>query len=563
MMNGAFFMSVLAVLGGLAAFLFVGWGAARRIQRGCALPGAFALPLVWLVNSVVGYAVFFAFVSGPVWGFASAGVLLGGLVIWTFASLVREKQLRHFWLLRRTASLVVVLAMAAVFYTANLWSAAKNERFVQVPEGRYLDAKLPGDNVIPYWVAHYVLDGRWGEELFATDNLAGWLLSDRPPLQAGVYLAYLGPSKLLGLPTSVTYQSLGMVLQLGWITGFLVLAGRTVGPRWAGPALALLVGTGMAVTNMAYVWPKLICAGFVALSIALMLRPRGRGEEGRLVLAALAFALALLSHGGALFSAPAFGLVFLARWRRRLPVGIALGILAALCVLGPWSAFQKTVAPPGNNLLKWHLAGQFAPDDRSLGEALKAGYGSITLEEALKARWHNATIILGFHKDHRLDFEAGIVNSLRRMQWYLVIPSAGVLLLGLVGWCTVFRRKPQAMALWKRAGFLGVVSILSWMFWVALLFQGGEAFMHHGSYGTMLLWYLFLVAGIFAAGERFTTFLIVLQSAAFLCFWSLPFGTVVMEEGGSWLMLPWVIAVGTYLWLMWRLWWSVKRSVSR
>jgi len=554
----AFLVTFLAFVVIGLLFAATGYGAADSLRRACRLPGFYTWPFLWLINAVAGYAVFFAFVRGPVVGVVASGVVMGGLLAWTAAGWKGWRNPR-----RRRVGIAVgaTILLAGILYFADLWGAANTTRFVQLPEGRYLEHKLPGDNVIPYWVAHYVLDQSWGEELFDADNLQGWLISDRPPLQAGVYLFYFGVIKLMGMPTSTGYQLVGMILQLIWIPGFWLLAKRFVPGRIARRLLFLMLGMGMVVVNMAYIWPKMVCAGFVLFGIALVMSG-SRRKALRLILGAVAFALGLLSHGGALFTAPAFGLAFVRQWWRKLPTGMALGMATAVVMLGPWMAFQKIVAPPGNNLLKWHLAGQFYPADNSLRDALVEGYGKITLEEALDNRWQNLVMLIGVHETHRPDFSSShkAFASMKRMQWFLVLPSAGFLWLGILGY--LMRRpsreppRPGVGKLWE----LPIWVAASFAFWILLVYEGGEVFMHHGSYATMLLLYLWLGIGAALGGVRLFAVVTLLQAVVFLAFWWWPYGTIVMAEGGQVVWLPMLIALGVYGCLAWWLWKPVRRN---
>ena len=43
----------------------------------------------------------------------------------------------------------------------------------------------------------------------------------------------------------------------------------------------------------------------------------------------------------------------------------------------PWSGYQHYVDPPGNRLLKWHLAGVVGIDPRGVGETLRDSYSQL------------------------------------------------------------------------------------------------------------------------------------------------------------------------------------------
>src|SRR6185436_18513402 len=109
-----------------------------------------------------------------------------------------------------------------------------------------------------------------------------------------------------------------------------------------------------------------------------------------LVACSIFAALAWLSHGGA-----AFSLIALAPWIvARMFRGERGGWLAAasvfLLLAVPWFAYQRFYDPPGDRLLKWHLAGQEAKDE-SVGawQAIRESYRSKTWTEIGAAKTEN------------------------------------------------------------------------------------------------------------------------------------------------------------------------------
>jgi len=528
-------------------FLLAGYGAAEGLRNWTRLPTRYGVPLIWVVLCLVGYGVFFAMAWNPMLGWGAAIASLAALVSGTVWTVWRRAGTMRGWRVWGVFALVPVLC--GTFALANV--AALDEPdgpFIRMPAMRYLAHGLPGDNVIPYVSAHYVMDQRWEEPLFEDENLAGWQISDRPPLQSGVYMLFLPISKLLGIPSSMGYLMVGTMLQLLWVPALWLLAGRFVDGVTAGRILFVLAGCGMAVINTTFVWPKLLGAGFALLAIDLVTRD-GRCQVARLLLAAGMFGLGLLAHGGSLFTTPAFGLAFLWHWRRRLPLGIGLGLAVAVVLLMPWTAFQKSVAPPGNNLIKWHLAGQFEPDDRSLKEALVAGYGSVTVGEVLEKRWENLLMIVGWHEDARLSWEGreALRESVRAMLWSLVLPSAGGMLVGLIGWGVAVMRRREVPGRRREKGWvLGLWWVASFGFWLALIFDGGQVFMHHGSYASTFLFYLWLLMGARAAGTLWLGVATILQTLLFLWIWWWPSGVHGLEAGAEVRWVPLVLAAGIY-----------------
>jgi hypothetical protein len=75
------------------------------------------------------------------------------------------------------------------------------------------------------------------------------------------------------------------------------------------------------------------------------------------------------------------------QWRRWCAV-----IVVFLAIAGPWIAFQKFYAPPGNRLIKWHLAGQIDIDPRGSWQTLKDSYSKSSWDQLVAARASNFRI---------------------------------------------------------------------------------------------------------------------------------------------------------------------------
>jgi hypothetical protein len=134
-------------------------------------------------------------------------------------------------------------------------------------------------------------------------------------------------------------------------------------------AVAMATLLPFCLFNSIYVWPKLLGGAFGLLAIwVLLLRDREQPAQRDWVTAAALSALALLSHGGTLFGILA--MLLFALFLRGLPrLRTALACAAVvLALLGPWTAWQKLVQPPGNALLKEAFAGTFGWEDpRGMG----------------------------------------------------------------------------------------------------------------------------------------------------------------------------------------------------
>lgn len=294
---------------------------------------------------------------------------------------------------------------------------------------------LSPDNRIPAIVAHRLVDG---ESLRDPPILPGWRSTDRPPLQVGAYLPFVPSSSS---SRWLTYDVVATALQAWWVPPVLLcLIGVGIDRRTAARAVLLLSTTGVIYFNTIFVWPKLL-AGALALAAAgvvfMTTRPR-------VVLIGPLLALAMLAHGGAVFAVPTIaGLLWMRRrglvWRDVLVAG-ALSI--ALYV--PWMALQRFYDPPGDRLLRWHLAGDLRVEGPSLGTAVWQSY-AVPPGEVVVNKVRNLAALVGTPWRWRASSAhpawTDLYGQLRTGQLDNVLVGPGVLLVGLVAsaWDRRFR----------------------------------------------------------------------------------------------------------------------------
>lgn len=293
------------------------------------------------------------------------------------------------------------------------------------------------DAQIPERTARWFLDGANGL------LLPGLHASDRGPLQP---LLLLWGGRWSTNPVPAYFS--GVVLNSVWVMGlwwFLrAVDVEETRIRWT---VLLTAITGPIWLNTVYPWPKLL-AGACMLGCAWAILSR------RPLLAGLFGGLALLAHGGALFA-----LAGLVPWaitrlgRKALPALLVLG-----AVYAPWHVFAKVVDPPGDVLVKFHLAGITEPDDRSLVDAIAGEYKEAG-SDVLAYKVNNMRVVLGdptikgdptgpwtpaWHHD-----ALGIARSYQSTR---IILAPGVLLLGLFfGWRRVPRTVWMMLSAWLAA----------------------------------------------------------------------------------------------------------------
>ncbi|MDX2187054.1 MAG: hypothetical protein SFV32_08980 [Opitutaceae bacterium] len=400
-----------------------------------------------------------------------------------------------------------------VFHLSLLAWYISDADFAVLAQNRYVPA-LPGDNSLPGEFARLLLDGKQAVNL-GTD----WLTSDRPPLQTAFLMLVLPWTDWLGLPSTDAAGIAGVWLQVLWVPAcYGVLRELGVPRNRCILAVAALGATGFTALNTVFVWPKLL-AGALGLGVfgLWILSPR-RLERAQVVLGGLLAVLAWLSHGGIAFSLLALAPWVL--WRIRAgPARPWLGaFVVALAVFVPWFAFQKLYAPPANRLLKWHLAGQVEIDARPFGQTLLESYAAKPWRDHLQGKEYN----LGMQFGHRwADAWPSLSPNLverRHNEFFFTARAVGLWLLGIPVLAALFLFRRSSMNL-QATAHLFVWTIASYLVWCALLFQGGQAVIHQGSYASILGIFLLCAAGLARLPHWAFVSFIALQTLYFITTW--------------------------------------------
>lgn len=401
----------------------------------------------------------------------------------------------RWWAPLSLASGGVVVATLGLF---GVWAIDRDP--FEIAMTRTVGWTLPVDAAIPSMLATWFAEDGERAPLLEGD----WLPGDRPPLQAGLLLmmrALLAPlTPLLSAADAergVDFAA-SVGVQLCWVAGVVALLWSLgYGARTTVATIAFVGAVPTTYINTVFTWPKLLAGGFAVAGVGVLIAAL-REREGRVaavVLASAASAFALLAHGAAAFVIPlsvslaVFTLVRMPTRRALWTATAAVGAAAAVYL--PWMFFQRIVSPPGDRLLKWHLAGVVRVDDRSLLTALVDQYASTPLDELVGARLSNLTTAF------RLDLFAGwdVWNPgwLDRMQHAQFFSTTAALGIGSVLLIAMLVRAALDRRLWKRDEALrdGVkvvgATVACMLLWALLLFSPEAATVHQGSQAWMLI----------------------------------------------------------------------------
>ena len=435
-----------------AAFLYLAWmmmtGIAWWLYQGLGRLGSQPLRAAATLAGfgVISYAAFFVFWYSPLAGALLAGALglagLAGFVGFARPGAAQGSRFATPGWLPSSAWLWLVVALAVLFVfrlpevNAGPWS----------PNARFEPASWSSDNQLPMRIGQMLAKGR----MDATDWMGAWQVSDRPPLSYGWHAVF---SRLFGTHLAwpdgayLLFQHawpVGVLLNTLWAPVLLLMARRASGSHAMSLGIvAAALFSPFLLFNSGYIWPKLLSAAF-GITAAWLLFGIGRGagkhlplrgDDTAFVLAALLSALALQSHGGAVFGVLA--MLVLTPWLRGWPSLRAMAISALVCtaVLGPWMLYQKLVDPPGNALLKFAFAGTFGFGEEHIGvlDTIRRAYADMTPSSWLQAKAEALGIIVAGGGQCGIG-EHNVAQSLmgkwRSRDFLYVVPSMVLLLCG-------------------------------------------------------------------------------------------------------------------------------------
>lgn len=365
-----------------------------------------------------------------------------------------------------------------------------------VAEARF-SHQLPGDSDLPYILSHEMMKYHRIPRPIQVD----WLASDRPPLQSAMilsqYFSQIGPAW-------VAYQVFGTYLQSLWVFGlWLLLYSLRIDVRAIGLILACCLCTNFVFVNSIFVWPKLLAAAYLLGFFALMFDGDLAEPKGRLPLAITAGVLlcwSLLSHGGTVFACLGFApIVLFLLLRKRIALRPAATALAVAIVLYiPWILFQKYVDPPGNRLVKMHLAGVAPVDNRPVGHTIIESYRSLPFSSVVTNKEKNFATT--FRNDlfwptlHRFLFEIPkaepersrlrlqAAKDLNAFQFFYLSATLGFYLPGLA----LLLVPKLGSTEWRAAWILTLLTLSTNVIWCLIMFGPGATVIHSGAYATVL-----------------------------------------------------------------------------
>jgi len=469
------------------------------------------LPVAVLFSAALGYLTFwFYFVHVWLGVVASFGILLFALV----------QGLRHIEEARNFVSecdvqLPLILTLAVFLFYTGLVTCLDPASGGLSNSMRTVHNFLPGDNALQLRVTEQLAEGKPLKKL----EMGGWLSSDRPPLQSGIVLVQYPFFQTMGLGEDA-YQCISVLLQCCWVIA-VYFVGRVYGFPSAtiGRIILLCAFSGFFFVNSVFVWPKLFAGALFLFGLVWLTLGKSNPLLG--LLGGVAMALSFLSHGGAMFGI--LGFVACLPWMgKRLSLRILLlGGIVAVLMITPWLLYQKLYDPPGDRLLKWHLAGVIGIDGRSFVQALWDSYSTVTWSHFWISKWANLRVILppGFDFS-RVSLKSNVIRhqifgQFRVGDFFNLCFSLGVLNLGYFSLAIRGFIKESEDRRARVASALVLLSLVSILIWCLLMFLEAGAVIHTGSYGVFMALFVGLGYGLCLYPTRVADFLLGCRVAYF------------------------------------------------
>lgn len=254
--------------------------------------------------------------------------------------------------------------------------------------------------------------------------LEGWSPFDRGPLQP-MFLLFTGS---IWMGPEVTYF-IGVLLNCFWSVGLFYLLRSISIDKFACITTVFAVAlVGPVWINTVYPWPKMLSAGLVLLSFALLF-------FSKVTWSIVSVSLALLAHGSSIFAFVAL-FVIAALHLRQLKV---LLYLIALIPASLWNVAGSLLPQFGDmRLTQWHFAGTdiTEPDIRNpmisvIYQYMNSGFNVIGF------KINNILATFGVLNPQNSSgtpswWDGTFLNQFRAMQLMSVLLAPGALLIGLV-----------------------------------------------------------------------------------------------------------------------------------
>ena len=460
------------------------------------------------------YFTFYMYVANKNLGKIVAITLLIAPFLSAFVMARRTKGLMHD-AMRSMSLLAPSLFLAMFILWIGLYPFTWDGTQWDIPMNRWRN--MPPDNFIPLLFADMLKRGS-----IVSPMLGDWLSSDRPPLQTGIFLM-LAPVQPGGTGT-LAYQAISTWAQTLIIIPIGVLLKHRSLRKIRSSMLVCVSFSSLVILNGLFVWPKLLAATYCLIYFIHLFRDAS--HKSSWVICAVAAAMALLSHGGSLFILIGITLAYLASGHLNISKLIKTSLLCIVAYI-PWIAYQKLIDPPGDRLIKYHLAGVIPVTPDSLASTLHQAYANLTFSSWMTGRIANLHVhVSGLLKFFPESFQAFASASRPSVQTVIensfFFPSysswfASPLIALMAIPILLITRKKSALP--RLAGPMLTSTVLTALCFSLMMFVPGSTIIHHGSYLYPVFTMLIALGSAGIVNARFALVITALNLAlAYLCY---------------------------------------------
>jgi len=464
-------------------FLLPGFLISIYLIKLCHLNRLFLLGLSIIINCLIGYITFWVYFVNHYWGSAFSISIALGTIYFVFShfkkgskrNLLKQNIFFFFFFIP-----TLLMFAIGIFYIALLFNSESSQIIsadVDVLSQSRFFSRFPLDNTIPMLFSEHLYKGTDPRQI---KELIGMLSSDRPPLQSGMVLVQ---RPLMFFNLSLQYQIISTIFQCSWIPAIWALCRAiNLSARKIAILFSFLIFSGFFLFNSLFTWPKLLPASLVIFAFAIVLQKLQHLQKPSDIetnVAVMSTSLAMLAHGGVIFTIPS--IVILVLRLRCLPTfrGLWTSFCILLALFVPWKAYQILYDPPGNRLTKWHIAGVIEYDTRSDIQTIIDSYHSLDLSHIINNKWQNVQTLFG-------NFNLYGIRSIdwRTGEFFHLFNALGILNIGWVILLLSFilRRKIQRSIL-----LIMEIVVISLVTWILLMFGPSTTIIHSGSYATVML----------------------------------------------------------------------------
>ncbi|HEY1683486.1 MAG TPA: hypothetical protein VGG19_01870, partial [Tepidisphaeraceae bacterium] len=486
----------------VVAFFLIGYSMLPLLRKVIKIPDVI-VPLATLaIFSVFAYIAFYIFLFNHLVGEGAvrAIYLLGFFSMLHHFFRYRGKVWKIFGGMDALCVWILV-GLATLSYLCIVYSTHTKMEYTVLAARRLEAWSLPSDNALNLMAADLMIGG-YNARIIANE----WQNSDRPPLQTGVEMLCAFRGRIGGDKGLAFAMPLAAVLfQASWLCGaWAVLRFLGLSVRQSVWVCLALIPTGFLWLNTIYVWPKLSAAAFCLGAFALLLLKPTR-SPGTVLLAFLFITLAMLSHAGVIFFLLPMGLMLLfprfwPGWKAIWPA-----VLVAAIVYSPWIWYQKFYDPPGDRLIKWHLAGIVQKDPRTPMQAIRDSYRQAGWSTVIQNKGQNFATIFKGGWSSLFQFNKNAIDADRNDEFFYLFRSIGILNLGWITLLISLFYKP--LAAWRRHLVICLaVVIASIIIWCLLMFGPAATIIHQGPYPSFLVIYLLLLTSMLLISKKMFLF---------------------------------------------------------